>query len=54
MVLIKIGEVETDDEIEIRVRREMVMFAPIKLRIPGPYEIIALLRQLDKLRDQVK
>lgn len=41
---------ETDEEIESRVRRELFDVEPTRLRIPGPFEIVALLRLLDKAR----
>jgi hypothetical protein len=40
----------TDIEIETRTRAEMADIHPTKLRVLGPYEIAALLRQLDRER----
>jgi hypothetical protein len=45
---------ETDVEIETRTRAEMADNQPTKLRVLGPYEIAALLRQLDRERADAK
>lgn len=45
---------ETDIEIETRTRAEMADNQPTKLRVLGPYEIAALLRQLDRERADAK
>jgi|HubBroStandDraft_2_1064218.scaffolds.fasta_scaffold1764272_1 hypothetical protein len=43
---------ETDEEIEARVRAEIGTLTTIRLRILGPYEVAALLRLLDKEREE--
>jgi hypothetical protein len=41
---------ESDRAIEERMRVEMATYTPVKTSVPGPYEITALLRQLDRVR----
>ncbi len=44
---------ETDAEIEARIRREIAEFPTIgRLRLPGAYEVAALLRLLDEERER--